>query len=203
MKRSLVLMAIAVGALACQGPRGPAGPQGPTGMTGASGSQGVTGSQGRTGSQGVTGSTGSQGMTGSQGTTGAQGQPGVSSSQVPPGTNPGPGWVSLREIVFEYDKANIPSSEMGKITEIATYLNDNPGVRLGIDGTTDLRRGANRYNVPLSQQREANVRNALIRAGVPANKIETGSFAAERPACVNPAENCALRDGRVEVLATS
>jgi outer membrane protein OmpA-like peptidoglycan-associated protein len=149
----------------------------------------------------MTGATGSPGMTGSPGTTGAQGQPGVSSSQVTPES--GAGWVALREIVFDYDKATIPSSQMGKITEIATYLNENPGVRLGIDGTTDLRRGANRYNVPLSQQREANVRNALIRAGVPSTKIETGSFARERAQCVNPAENCALRDGLVEVLATS
>jgi outer membrane protein OmpA-like peptidoglycan-associated protein len=176
MKRSLVLMAIALGALACQGQRGPAGP---TGMTGA---------------------TGSPGMTGSQGNTGAQGQPGTSSAQVAPAPN---AWVSLREIIFEYDKATIPASEMGKITEIASYLNDNPGVRLGIDGTTDLHRGTNRYNVPLSQQREANVRKALIRAGVPESKIEIGSFATERAQCVNPAENCALRDGRVEVLATS
>jgi outer membrane protein OmpA-like peptidoglycan-associated protein len=199
MKRSLVLVAIAIGALACQGPRGPAGPQGPTGMTGPSGSQGVTGAQGRTGSQGVTGS---QGMTGSQGSTGSQGQPGVSDSQAA-GPAPGPAWVSLREISFDYDKANIRSSEMKKIADIAAYLNDNPNVRLGIDGTTDLRRGTNKYNVSLSSQREANVRDALIRAGVPADKLEIGSFAPERGQCTNRTENCAQRDGRVEVLATS
>jgi outer membrane protein OmpA-like peptidoglycan-associated protein len=188
MKRSLVLVAIAIGALACQGPRGPAGPPGPTGMTGQPGSQGVTGAQGQTGSQGMTGS---------------QGQPGVSDSQARPGPGPGSGWVSLREISFDYDKANIRSSEMKKIADIAAYLNDNPGVRLGIDGTTDLRRGVNKYNVSLSQQREANVREALIRAGVPADKMEIGSFATERGACTNRTENCAQRDGRVEVLATS
>jgi outer membrane protein OmpA-like peptidoglycan-associated protein len=198
-----VLMAIAIGALACQGPRGPAGPQGATGMTGKSGSQGVTGSQGRTGSQGVTGSTGSQGMTGSQGRTGAQGQPGVSDPQASQEPGPGPGWVSLRDIRFDYDKASIRSSEMPKIADIAAYLNDNPGARLGIDGTTDLRRGTNKYNVSLSQQREANVRDALIRAGVPADRMEIGSFGAEGGQCSDRTENCAQRDGRVEVLATS
>jgi peptidoglycan-associated lipoprotein len=76
-------------------------------------------------------------------------------------------------------------------------------VRLGIDGTTDLRRGTNKYNVSLSSQREANVRDALIRAGVPADKLEIGSFAPERGQCTNRTENCAQRDGRVEVLATS
>ncbi len=196
MKHSLVLAAIAIGALACQGPRGPAGPQGPPGLTGRSGSQGVTGSQGRTGSQGVTGS---QGMTGSQGRTGSQGQPGVTDSQ--PG--PGPGWVSLREIGFDYDKATIRPSEMGKISDIASYVNDNPGVRLGIDGSTDLHRGTNKYNVSLSQKREANVRDALIRAGVPASQMETGGFAAEQAKCNDRTEKCSQREGRVEVLATS
>lgn len=198
MKHSLVLMAIAIGALACTGPRGPAGPQGPMGMTGRSGSQGVTGSQGRTGSQGATGS---QGMTGSQGRTGSQGQAGVGDSA--PNTGPGPGWTSLREISFDYDKATIRPSEMGKISDIASYVNENPGVRIGIDGSTDLHRGTNKYNVSLSQQREANVRDALIRAGVPANQMETGGFAAEQAKCTDRTENCAQRDGRVEVLATS
>jgi outer membrane protein OmpA-like peptidoglycan-associated protein len=203
MKHSLVLMAIVIGTLACQGPAGPPGPQGATGNTGRSGSQGVTGSQGRTGSQGATGSTGSQGQTGSQGRTGSQGQPGVSDVQPGPGPGPGPGWVSVREISFDYDKATIRPSEMGKIQEIATYMNDNPSARLGIDGTTDLRRGTNKYNVSLSQQRESNVRDALIRAGVPADKMEIGGFASERAQCSNRTENCSQRDGRVEVLATS
>jgi outer membrane protein OmpA-like peptidoglycan-associated protein len=190
MKRSLVLMAIAIGALACQGPRGPSGPTGP---------QGPAGVTGRSGSQGVTGATGSQGMTGAQGVTGSQGQAGVSD----PGAGPGATWVSLRDIRFEYDNADISSFEMKKITEIATYLNDHPNSRLGIDGTTDLRRGTNNYNVSLSAQREANVRDALIRAGVPANRMEIGTFGTERSQCINRTEDCAKRAGRVEVLATS
>jgi peptidoglycan-associated lipoprotein len=142
-------------------------------------------------------------MTGAQGVTGSQGQPGVSNPEASPGPGPGASWVSLRDIRFDYDNADIGSSEMKKITEIATYLNDNPTARLGIDGTTDLRRGTNKYNVSLSAQREANVRDALIRAGVPTNRMEIGSFAADRSQCTNRTEDCAKRDGHVEVLATS
>ena len=204
MKHSLVLMTVAIFAIACVGPRGPAGPQGPTGMTGAQGatgntgkvgSQGVAGTQGRTGSQGVTGS---QGMTGSTGATGSQGQPGLSESPAPSGT-----WISLREISFDYDKAEIRPSEMSKISDIASYVNDNPSVRLGIDGSTDLHRGANKYNVALSQKRESNVRDALVRAGVDTDRMTTGGFAAERAKCSDRTEKCSQRDGRVEVLATA
>ncbi len=173
MKRALVFAAIAVFAVACTGPRGATGPQGPTGMTGAQGPMGATGSQG---------------------------QRGPAESQVEPAPA---GWVSLRDITFDFDKAEIRPSEMGKISDIASYAKQNPTVLLGIDGATDLLRGSNRYNVSLSQQRVANVRDALVRSGVSATRIETGGFAAERAKCDDATEQCAKRDGRVEVLARS
>lgn len=183
MKRAIVFSLIAGFAFACTGPRGYTGAQGPTGMTGAQGPAGMTGSQGQ------------RGMTGSQGQTGAtlaQPQP---SSQA--------GWVSLRDILFDFDKAEVRPSEMSKIADIAAYVNQNPGVRLGIDGSTDLLRGTNEYNVPLSQKRVANVRAALIKTGVSASRIEAGGFAAERTRCDDTTERCSQRDGRVEVLAHS
>ena len=179
MKRSLAFAALAVLAVACTGPRGPTGPQGPTGMTGAQGPTGMTG------------------MTGSQG---QRGQRGPSESQAQPALG---GWVSLRDILFEYDKSDIRPSEMTKISEIASYMNQNPGVRVGIDGETDLHRGTNQYNASLSQRRVTNVRDALIRSGVSADRVETGAFAAERAKCNDSTEQCSRRDGLVEVLARS
>ena len=75
-------------------------------------------------------------------------------------------WTSLKDIMFDYDKASIRPSEMSKTSDIATYMNQNPSARLGIDGSTDLLRGTNQYNVAPSQQRISNVRDALIQAGV-------------------------------------
>ena len=88
---------------------------------------------------------------------------------------------------------------MRKISDIASYVDQNPGVRLGIDGSTDLRRGTN-HEADLSERRIANVRDALMRTGVSADRIETGGFAAERARCDDSAGDC---DGRVEVLASS
>jgi len=183
MKRSLVFAAIALLAVACAGPRGLTGPQGPTGMTGAQGPAGMTGSQGQ------------------RGMTGSQGQRGVTESQSQPAAVAG--WVSLRDILFDYDEADLRPSELSKISEIASYVNQNPSVRLGIDGATDLHRGTNQYNVSLSERRIDNVRDALVRTGVSADRIETGGFAAERAKCDGATEPCAQRDGRVEILARS
>jgi outer membrane protein OmpA-like peptidoglycan-associated protein len=131
-------------------------------------------------------------MTGAQGVTG-------SSSPGEPGSN----WVSLRDIVFDFDKADLRSSELTKISDIAAYAKQNPGVQLGIDGSTDLLSGTNKYNTALSKQRIANVRDALIKTGVPSSRIDTGGFAAERGKCNDSIERCSQRDGRVEVLARS
>jgi outer membrane protein OmpA-like peptidoglycan-associated protein len=192
MKHGLSYAVIALFAVGCAGPAGVAGPQGSTGATGMTGSQGGAG---MTGAQGQTGMTGSQGQAG---VTGAQGQPGVAGPASPAAA--GTRWTSLRDIMFDYNRAEIRSTELSKIADIAAYTNQNPSARLGIDGSTDLLRGTNQYNAAMSQQRVGNVRDALIRAGVSADRIETGSFGAERAKCDEANEPCSQRDGRVEVM---
>jgi outer membrane protein OmpA-like peptidoglycan-associated protein len=191
MKRSLLLAVAALFTLACTGPAGMMGPQGSPGMTGSQGSAGVAGSQG---SPGMTGSQGSAGVTGAQGPAGVA----AGTRSAAPA---GPGWTAVRDFTFDYDRADIRSSEVNQSSEIAAYVRQNPSVRLGLDGSTDLLRGTNQYNTGLSQRRIAAVRDALIRAGVSADRIETGTFAAQRASCNDATERCSQRDGRVEVLS--
>jgi len=174
VKHATGLLAVALLAFACTGPRGPMGPPGPTGMTGPPGPTGLTGSQGQPGT--------------------------ISSSGQAASTT---GWISLRDILFDYDTAEIRSSEMSKISDVADYVKQNPSVRVGIDGSTDLLRGTNRYNATLSERRISNVRDALLRHGVSSERIETGRFAAERLECNDSTEPCAQREGRVEILGRS
>lgn len=195
MMRHRILAVVGLLAIGCAGPAGMPGPQGQTGMTGPQGSTGSTGMTGSQGQPGVTGMTGSQGQ---PGMTGQQGQAGMPSSRGPGA--PAGRWTSLKDIRFDFDRAEIRPGEMGKVSEIATYMSQNPAVRLGIDGSTDLLRGTNQYNVALSQQRVGNVRDALIRAGVSADRMETGGFATQRAKCNDAAEPCSQRDGQVEVL---
>ena len=181
MKRLLLLAIAALFAVACAGPVGMTGPPGPAGMMGPQGPAGMTGSQGPAG---VTGAQGPAGMAGAR-------SPAVAAT----------GWASLRDFTFDYDRTDLRPSELNQPSEIAAYVRQNPSVRLGIDGSTDLLRGTNQYNAGLSERRSATVRAALIQAGVAANRIETGAFAAQRATCNDSIERCSQRDGRVEVLA--
>lgn len=211
MKRRLLvtlfpLCAVVLVAVGCTGPMGQTGatgPQGQVGMTGAQGSSGMTGSQGSPGLTGAQGSAGLTGVQGSAGMTGVQGPAGLTGAQGVAAPAPGPlpalRWTSLKEILFDFDKADIRYSESRKPDEIAIYMSQNPSVRLGIDGYTDSR-GTSQYNLPMSQRRVATVRDALIQAGVPADRMEMGTFGTDRLPCNPSTEQCSIRDGRVEVL---
>jgi outer membrane protein OmpA-like peptidoglycan-associated protein len=195
------LCAAGLMAVGCTGPAGMPGAQGAPGMTGAQGSSGMTGAQGSPGMTGAQGSTGMTGVQGSAGMTGVQGPTGLTGAQGAPASStlPAVRWTSLKDFMFDYDRSDIRSSESRKPAEIATYMSQNPSVRLGIDGYTDSR-GSSQYNLPLSQRRVTAVRDALIQAGVPADRIETGTFGTDRLACNPSNEQCSPRDGRVEVL---
>ena len=98
-------------------------------------------------------------------------------------------WISYRDFVFEYDKAEIRPSETSTVSEIAAYMKQNPSLRVGIDGTMDLR-GTDPRNQELSDRRVNAVRDALMQAGVSAEKISIGAFG----------DANLRRDRRVEVL---
>ena len=160
------------------------GPVGATGATGATGMQGPTGAagpegrmvMGRAGPAGATGATGAQGMTGA---TGAQGAIGQTGSQGPGGISGAAGtWSVYRDIWFDANRSEVRSSEFSKMSDIAAYLNQNPNQQVAIDGTSD---------------RANSVRNALIQAGVPAYKIQYGTFGDPR----------LQRDRQVQVLVSS
>ncbi|HXM82960.1 MAG TPA: OmpA family protein [Burkholderiales bacterium] len=109
---------------------------------------------------------------------GAQSPPGRSQNQAIDGER----WSSYRDFWFDYDSSRIDATDSSKVTDVASYLKQNPSYRLGIDGAMD--------NVDLGERRVDSVREALIKAGVPAYKIYTGSFG----------DPLLRRERRVEVL---
>jgi outer membrane protein OmpA-like peptidoglycan-associated protein len=75
------------------------------------------------------------------------------------------------------------------VSEIATYMQANPTLELGIDASTNPRATAQR-DVTMRDSRVNAIRSSLIAAGIPASRISTGQFG-------NVDHR---RDGRVEIL---
>lgn len=104
----------------------------------------------------------------------------------------------IGDILFDFDKADIRASETAKITEITTYMRNNPNVQLSLNGNADPR-GTSPYNLDLSKRRVESVRTALVGAGVAAGRISADAFGDTRPKCSEATEECWQRDRRVEV----
>jgi outer membrane protein OmpA-like peptidoglycan-associated protein len=145
------------------------GPAGQVGSQGAAGTQGATGMTGATGSS-MQGSTGASGASGSAGLQGPAGQVG---SQGPVGVVDR--WMPYRSFGFDYGSASIRAVDERQVTDMASYLAQNPSLRLGIDDFMDPAT-ASSSDQRLGERRVAAVRDALIRAGTPAYRIQTGAF---------------------------
>lgn len=96
-------------------------------------------------------------------------------------------WNSYRDCWFDGNKADLRSSDIRQFEEIAAYMRANPSVRIGIEAPSNAAGDSD-----LSAQRLNAVRDALIRAGVPANRIDADVYADRRM----------RQEGRVTVLVT-
>jgi peptidoglycan-associated lipoprotein len=141
------------------------------------------------------GPAGGVGVAGLQGPAGPMGNAGVAGAPGSAGTR----WTAFKDILFDFDKSNLRASEQAEITQIASYLRENPAFTVGIDGHADPR-GTDAYNQALSERRVNTIKAELMKAGVPADKIQTGAFGESRLKCNDTSEECWQRDRRVEVL---
>jgi peptidoglycan-associated lipoprotein len=155
------------------GPPGPPGPAGPPGPPGAQGPPGVAGAQGPAGAVGPAGKAGADAA-----------------------------WLSVSDILFDFDKADIRQEEAQKIRQVANHMKQNETLIIRIDGHADPR-GGDRYNAALSERRVDAVRRALVDAGVPAERIEMAAFGEKRSKCDTQSEECFQLDRRVEVFFAS
>ena len=86
---------------------------------------------------------------------------------------------------FGYDSYAVEPAETSKVQQVATAMKDS-SKRLIVAGFTD-ERGTQEYNRGLGERRAQAVRQALIDAGISADRIQTVSFGSEMPA--DPASN--------------
>ena len=99
-------------------------------------------------------------------------------------------------VYFGFDSFAIDGGERGKIDEVAGFMKSASNTLI-IAGFTD-ERGTPDYNRGLGERRAQAVREALIRAGVDAGKIQTVSFGAEMPAATGGGESAWGKNRRAE-----
>jgi len=97
------------------------------------------------------------------GAAGPQGSVGPTGAQGPLATAGKSGnWSLYRGYDFAYARDDINDNDLKKAGQVAEYINRNPSLDVAIDGSSTRRVHA--------------VRDALISAGVPPDKIQMGAY---------------------------
>jgi peptidoglycan-associated lipoprotein len=95
----------------------------------------------------------------------------------------------VQDAFFDYDTYDIRSDAQAVLSQDASYLVGHPEIRVVIGGYCD-ERGSNEYNLALGQNRADAAKNALVTAGVAANRIRVVSYGKEKPFCSESTEEC-------------
>ena len=79
------------------------------------------------------------------------------------------------DIFFNLASAVILEKEQSKITEMVAWLKKYPKTKVSITGYADKDTGTSKINQMYSQERAESVKNALIKAGISADRITTAA----------------------------
>ncbi len=110
--------------------------------------------------------------------------------------------LAANTVYFDFDRSDIKASERPKLQAAKEYLEQNPGVRLLLEGRADWR-GTAEYNLALGDRRANSARNFLAQTlGVPADRLETLSKGSLE-AIANADDATAAKDRRVDLVVVS
>lgn len=96
---------------------------------------------------------------------------------------------SVKDIFFDYDKYDVRADQQSALQGDIEFLKQHTGVRFTIEGHCD-ERGSTEYNLALGDNRANTVRNALVQAGLSADRVKSISYGKEKPFCTESNENC-------------
>ncbi len=86
---------------------------------------------------------------------------------------------NMKMILFDYDKADIRADMQSVVSSDAEFLKAHPTWKFTIEGNCD-ERGSIEYNLALGDRRATSAKNALVAAGISADRIKTISYGKEK-----------------------
>ncbi|MEE3327037.1 MAG: OmpA family protein [Myxococcota bacterium] len=99
---------------------------------------------------------------------------------------------------FATGSADLRPSALADLTAIAKVLEDNPSLRIQVEGHTDST-GSDAINQTLSTQRAEAVRTQLVKDGIASDRIEARGYGSSQPAASNGTSEGRAANRRVEI----
>ena len=112
------------------------------------------------------------------------------------------GHIALYGIHFETGKATILPDSESVLTEISKMLQQNPDVKVSVEGHTD-NAGSTASNQALSEKRAQAVVAWLTSHGIDASRLKSKGWGASKPVQDNGSEDGRAKNRRVELVKIS
>ena len=88
--------------------------------------------------------------------------------------------VLIENIFYDFDRATLRPESTKALDELIKLLNDNPNVTIELAAHTDMK-GADSYNLRLSERRAQSVVDYLIKGGIKADRLTPKGYGESRP----------------------
>lgn len=106
---------------------------------------------------------------------------------------------NVKDVFYDYDSYDIPAQYQSVMQANARFLQQHPNMRFTIEGHCD-ERGSTEYNLALGDNRANSAKQALMTAGIPADRIRTISYGKEKPFCSESTEACWQQNRRAHFV---
>lgn len=106
--------------------------------------------------------------------------------------------VVLKNIFFDVDKYALKDESKVELNKLIQFLSSNPKIKIEIGGHTD-NTGDNTKNIALSANRAKAVKDYLIAAGVPENRLSSKGYADTQPIADNKTAEGRAQNRRTEI----
>ncbi|MGA9212381.1 OmpA family protein [Kaistella sp.] len=112
--------------------------------------------------------------------------------------------VTMKEnmVNFGFDSSNLTPAAKINLDKLATILANNPDTNINIYGYTDSK-GADAYNLSLSDRRAAAVKSYLSSTGVSSSRMNTMGMGKADPIATNDTDAGRAQNRRVEFAITA
>lgn len=111
--------------------------------------------------------------------------------------NPEKSTFKLDKVYFDLGESNVLPESFEQLDNLATYLKENPSLKIQIEGHTD-NQGDSKANKKLSLERAYNVREYLVGKGIAGNRIKFVGMGDTQPVSANDNEENRKLNRRVE-----
>ncbi|MCF4100562.1 OmpA family protein [Gillisia sp. M10.2A] len=103
-----------------------------------------------------------------------------------------------KTVLFDLNKATIRPESAEALKAVSDIMNEYPATVFHIEGHTDSQ-GSDKYNLNLSKERAASVKEFLTANGVPANRLTSEGYGESRPIATNKTAKGRQDNRRVEI----